>query len=105
MKPFAILSVAVLLSGPALAGDVEFDTIVRRVEAHCDTGHTRIPFFGLANFVVKVVHPAGASDLKLAVFEDLRRPLFTQQEDFTDLMQGALGPGGSPRARPRSTQQ
>jgi hypothetical protein len=99
MKRFAILSVAVVLCASALAGDREFDTIVRRVEARCDTSHTRIPFFGLANFVVKVVRPAGASDLKLAVFEDLHRPLFTRQEDFTDLMQGALGPDWRPFVR------
>ena len=38
-------------------------------------------------------------DLKLAVFEDLRRPLFTRQEDFTDLMQGALGSDWQPFVR------
>ena len=76
MTPFRIFSGLLFLAGRP-AGDREFDAIVRRVETRCDTRHTRIPFFGLANFVVKVVHPAGASDLKLAVFEDIRRPMYS----------------------------
>src|SRR5947209_14870560 len=99
MRPCAILCAGVILSAPALAGDREFDTIVRSVEARCETSHTRIPFFGLANFFVKVVRPAGASDLKLAVFEDMRRPIFAQEEDFASLMQGALGTDWRPFVR------
>lgn len=99
MKPIAILSVVVLLYGSALAGDREFDAIVRRVEAQYDTRHTRIPFFGLANFAVKVIRPAGAYDLKLAVFEDIRRPAFTGEEDFTSLVQDALGQDWRPFVR------
>ena len=101
MKLFTIFS-ALLICGLAAAGDREFDTIVRSVETRCETSHTRIPFFGLANFVVKVVRPAGASDLKLAVFEDLRRPIFAEQEDFTGLLQGALGSDWRPMVRVHS---
>src|SRR5947209_13985665 len=99
MRPCAILCAGVILSAPALAGDREFDTIVRTVEARGDTSHTRIPFFGVANFVVKVVRPAGAFDLKLAVFEDLRRPIFAEEEDFTGLLQSSLGPDWRPMVR------
>ena len=99
MKAFAILSATVILCGPALGADREFDAIVRRVEARCDTSHTRIPFFGLANFAVKVVRPAGASDLKLAVFEDLRRPMFAEEGDFTSLVEDALGRDWRPFVR------
>jgi hypothetical protein len=99
MRPLSILAGVLILCGLAAARDREFDTIVRSVEARCDTSHTRIPFFGFANFLVKVVRPAGASDLKLAVFEDIRRPIFAQEEDFTSLMQGALGPDWRPFVR------
>ena len=88
-----------ILCGAVTARDHEFDAIVQRVEARCQTSHTRIPFFGFANFLVKVVRPAGASDLKLAVFEDMRRPIFTGEDDFTSLMQGALGMDWRPFVR------
>jgi hypothetical protein len=91
MRPLTIFAGVLMLCGLAAARDREFDAIVQRVEARCETSHTRIPFFGFANFLVKVVRPAGASDLKLAVFEDMRRPIFTQEDDFISLMQGALG--------------
>jgi hypothetical protein len=94
-----ILTSIVMLCGIVAAGDREFDSIVRLVEARCQTSRMRIPFFGLANFFVKVVRPAGASDLKLAVFEDLRRPIFDQEEDFASLMGGALGPDWRPFVR------
>jgi len=98
MTPFRIFA-GLLILGSAAAGDREFDAIVRRVEMRCDTRHTRIPLFGLANFVVKVVRPVGASDLKLALFEDMRRPMFQQEDDFTSLMQGALGSDWRPFVR------
>src|SRR5512133_1105945 len=99
MRPLPILSAIVFLCGPALAGDREFDAIVHRMEARYDTRRTRIPFFGLANFAVKVIRPAGASDLKLAVFEDIRRPMLTDEEDFNSLVQEALGQDWRPLVR------
>jgi hypothetical protein len=91
MRPVSIVAGILILCGLAGARDREFETIVRRIEMRCDTRPTHIPFFGFANFIVKVVRPAGASDLKLAIFEDMRRPIFSAEEDFTNLMQGALG--------------
>jgi hypothetical protein len=102
MKPCATFTAVVTLCSLAVAGDREFDAIVRSVEARCDTSHTRIPLLGLANFAVKVVRPAGAFDLKLAVFEDLRRPIFAGKEDFGSLIQGALGPDWRPFVRVHS---
>jgi hypothetical protein len=107
MKHFPMVAGVLILCGAATARDREFDSIVQRVEARCDTNHTRIPLFGFANFLVKVIRPAGASDLKLAVFEDMRRPIFTQEEDFTSLMDGALGSDWRPflRAQDRRTNE
>jgi hypothetical protein len=98
MRPSAIWIAASLLCAPAFAGDREFDSIVRTVEARYDTSRTHIPLFGVANFFVKVVRPAGASDLKL-VCEDLNRPMFNAEEDFTALVRDSLGPRWRPFVR------
>lgn len=58
-------------SGVILIGDSEFDHVVKAIEVHYHTKRNHIPFLGLANLVVKVAHPAGASEFKLAVFDDL----------------------------------
>ncbi len=54
---------------PAVLPASEFDALVREFSRQTGSEQTRIPFFGLARFVVAVSHPAGTSDLKLAVFE------------------------------------
>jgi hypothetical protein len=57
------------VSVPAILPASEFDSLVREFSRQTGSAQTRIPFFGLARFVVAVSHPAGTSDLKLAVFE------------------------------------
>jgi len=57
------------LAIPVLLAASEFDSLVREFSRQTGSEQTRIPFFGLARFVVAVSHPAGTSDLKLAVFE------------------------------------
>jgi hypothetical protein len=61
-----------LAAGAAVAGDAEFDRIVKAIETHYGTRQTHIPFMGVASFIVKVAHPEGATGLRLAVFEDLK---------------------------------
>ena len=75
---------AVFLAGYAVAlgGDGEFDHVVKAIESHYGTKRTHVPFMGLASFAVKVAHPAGTSDFKLALFEDLR---IRSERDETDL--------------------
>jgi hypothetical protein len=87
------------LAGTLYAGDREFETIVRHIELRYDAHRQHIPLFGLANFFVKVVRPAGASDLKLAIFEDLRRPILGDEEDFTGMVREALGSDWQPFVR------
>ena len=64
---------ALLLCGTsaALAADLGFDRLVRAIEFHYSAKRTHIPFMGVANLVVKVAHPAGTKDFKLALFEKL----------------------------------
>jgi hypothetical protein len=66
------LAVFLAASGVVLIGDSEFDHVVRAIEVHYQTKRTHIPFLGVANIFVKVAHPAGASEFKLAIFEDLK---------------------------------
>jgi hypothetical protein len=54
---------------PALLPASEFDELVREFSRQTGSEQTHIPFFGIARFVVAVSHPAGTSDLRLAVFE------------------------------------
>ena len=69
-----LLALFLAAAGTAYCADHEFDRVVSAVEKHYGVKRTHIPLLGLANFVVKVSHPAGTSGVKLAVFEDLPSP-------------------------------
>jgi hypothetical protein len=76
----------------------EFDWIVRQISRETGARPVHIPFFGLARFVVRVGHPAGASDLHLAVFEDTHiAPI-----RFNQLFDTTAGPAWNPVVRVRS---
>jgi hypothetical protein len=82
-----ILAGLLLAAGAGFGGDAEFERIVKAIESHYDTQRTHIPFMGMANFVVKVAHPEGASGFKLAVFEDLKSQgggEWTERDHFMD---------------------
>lgn len=98
MKPLVII-LALAVTAPGAARDREFDAIVRALEARYDSSPTHIPMFGFANFLVKVARPSGATDLKLAIFADLRQPVFREEEDFTALVGESLGPDWHPFIR------
>ena len=66
------LGIFLVASGVVLIADSEFDHVVKAIEVHYHTKRTHIPFLGVANVFVKVAHPAGASEFKLAIFEDLK---------------------------------
>jgi hypothetical protein len=68
----AVALTLTMASGAAFGGDAEFDRIVKAIQSHYGTKPLRIPFMGVANFVVKVAHPEGASGVKLAVFEGVK---------------------------------
>ena len=63
----------VLLAAAAagLAGDWDFDHVVKAIESHYGVRRVHIPLLGVANFALKVKHPAGASEFHLAVFQNL----------------------------------
>lgn len=81
---------------PLMAGD--FDWLVREFSRESGATQQHVPFFGLARFVVAVGHPAGARDIKLAIFErgDLETPRFSALTDST------VGSSWKPMIRVRS---
>ncbi len=67
-----VLLLAVTLSFapvPVAAQKKGFDGIVEHIEKNYQGRRTRIPMLGFANFIVKIVRPAGVKSFKLAVFE------------------------------------
>jgi hypothetical protein len=79
-----LLALFLAAAGAAYGAGHEFDRIVSAVERHYGVKRTHIPLMGVANFVVKVAHPAGTSGFKLAVFEDL--PEVDDQDGLDRLM-------------------
>jgi len=76
----------------------EFDWMVRQISRETGAQPVHIPFFGLARFVVRVGHPAGASDLHLAVFEDTH----IAPVRFNQLLDTTAGPAWKRIVRVRS---
>jgi hypothetical protein len=66
-----LLALFLAAAGAAYSADHEFDRVVSAVEKYYGVKRTHIPLMGVAHLFVKVAHPAGASGVKIAVFEDL----------------------------------
>ena len=73
----AVLTISCL---PLTAMASDFDWLVREFSRESGARQVHVPFFGLARFVVAVGHPAGARDVKLAIFErgDLESQRFSR---------------------------
>lgn len=76
----------------------EFDWMVREFARESGARQMHIPFFGLARFIVAVGHPAGTSELRLAIFE---HPVI-RSEDFSRLADSTVGVSWQPIVRVRS---
>lgn len=75
-----------MMCAAAVAPAGDFSSLVREFSRQTGARETKIPFFGLARFVVAVAHPAGASDLKLAIFENVNG----RQRDFMNTAEGIV---------------
>src|SRR5436305_12330153 len=82
MSRFLVIC-ALILFVPLILSANEFDWLVREFSCQSGARQTYIPLFGLVRFSVAVVHPAGASQLRLAVFEhaNLESEKFSQLTD------------------------
>jgi VWFA-related protein len=64
-----VLALLVMLTPSVVAQKKGFDGIVEHLEQNYHGKRTKIPMLGFANFVVKIIRPAGVKSFKLAVFE------------------------------------
>lgn len=87
-----------LLITPLLAPAGEFDWMVRQFSRETGVRAMHIPFFGLARFVVAVSHPAGTSELRLAIFENTN----LEPARFSRITDMAVGTDWKPMVRVRS---
>jgi hypothetical protein len=91
-RVLAAVLMTLMAAGAAFGGDAEFDRIVKAIESRYGTRPLHIPFLGVANFVVKVARPEGASGFKLALFEDLKSAAdpgeWRERDRFMDTLAG-----------------
>jgi hypothetical protein len=92
-----VLSVLAMLASPPALPASEFDWITREFARQSGAQALHIPLFGLARFVVAVAHPAGASDLKLAIFEKAT----VSSATFSSLIDSTVGTAWKPIVRVR----
>jgi len=95
-RVLALCSLALL--APLTLPANEFDWLVREFSRESGARQTHIPFFGLVRFGVAVAHPAGTSELRLAVFENTDLP----SNRFSELTDSVAGGEWKPMIRVRS---
>jgi hypothetical protein len=93
-----VSTLTVLLLLPLVLPASEFDWMVREFSRQSGVKRMHIPFFGLARFAVAVAHPAGTSELKLAVFEHAN----FNSAGFSKLTDEVIGASWKPIVRVRS---
>jgi hypothetical protein len=89
---------ALILFVPLMLSANEFDWLVREFSRQSGARQTYIPLFGLVRFSVAVVHPAGTSQLRLALFEHAN----LEPEKFSQLTDAVVGRQWKPMVRVRS---
>lgn len=89
-----LLAVLLVAAGAACGADREFDQLVKSIEQRFGVKRTHVPLMGVANFLVKVARPGGASGFKLAIFEDFHATLGARDQAALDrFMEEARGDG------------
>lgn len=100
-----VLALAVALSSgftTAYAKDPEFDAIAKHLKTQYRAKRRKVPFMGLANFAVKLLHPAGLKSIKVAIFEELSHAPAAGGNELNAVMRHALSPEWLPLVRFRS---
>ena len=98
-----LLALLLAAVGSASGAGHEFDNIAKAIERRYDTQRLHIPFLGAANLFTKVVRPAGASGIKVAVFEDLKAgPNDDRPAELDEFMSGPAMGGLHPMIRAHS---
>jgi hypothetical protein len=100
-----VLALMVALSGSlttALAKDREFDAIARHLKSEYKAKRRKVPFMGLARFAVKLIHPAGIKNIKVAIFEELDHVPAAGNNELNATLRNALSPEWLPLVRIRT---
>ncbi|HSE97720.1 MAG TPA: VWA domain-containing protein [Blastocatellia bacterium] len=66
----AVILLVLISAQTVAASDKDFKMIVKKIESSYNARQRKIPFLGLAGFLVKIVKPAGVKEFKLAIFEE-----------------------------------
>lgn len=93
-----LASLAVAIALPLTLPASEFDWLVREVSRQSSAKPVHIPLFGLARFAVAVAHPAGTSELHLAILNDVE----LDSREFSRLTDDVVGPAWRPIVRVRA---
>ena len=97
-----ILVVAMLsIHATAYAAD-DFKMIVKNIESRYKAKRKKIPFLGVAGFLVKIVKPAGVKEFKLAVFEDQDFRPGPRDAEFEETVRKSLSRKWQPMLMSRS---
>ncbi|MCI0491281.1 MAG: VWA domain-containing protein [Blastocatellia bacterium] len=99
-----LLIAAVLLfaaHATALAAD-DFGMIVKNIESRYNAKRKKIPFLGVAGFLVKIVRPAGVKSFKFALFENHDFAPGPQDAEFEQAVRKSLNRKWQPMLQSRS---
>jgi hypothetical protein len=77
----------VCMTALSFAGEHDFNGLVNAIENHYGVRHTHIPLLG---FAMLFARPAGASGIKLAIFEDFPHSYVRAHDDVQHLVEGCL---------------
>ncbi|HUO85351.1 MAG TPA: hypothetical protein VM534_09575 [Thermoanaerobaculia bacterium] len=98
-RPLRLAIVAILLLAVVPALRADFHELARQIERLDHVERVGIPGFGLARFLVRLTHPEGVTDLKVAVFEQKRTRLAI---DYSGFVKNEIGNGWTPIVVARS---
>jgi Ca-activated chloride channel family protein len=73
-----------------------FKDVVKHIETNYGAKKARIPMLGFANFMVKLIRPAGVKGFKLAVFEDQNFSARPEAASFDTVMREAYDKNWQP---------
>jgi VWFA-related protein len=90
-----------LLPDTLWAQDRGFKGIVKQIETQYRVKKKRIPMLGLANFMVKIIHPAGIKDFKVAIFENRNFTRDANDRMLESIVRAALARDWQPTVRTR----
>src|SRR5215470_12790159 len=103
LRQMLLLVIALLVAqAMVLASDKDFKGAVKSVESHYHAKRRKIPFLGVAGFLVKVIKPAGVKEFKLAVFDNQNFSPGPQDAGFATEVQNSIGRKWQPLVRSNS---